>query len=163
MMANGIGEGVGPLMVKMLDCVDFWSRHISIHYMQSSKECILCIGNVSALGLLLLNTIRIVLVYFYSYDVSKEFDLKVHELKMKESTTTDTASSEKSWFSAVRESFSLDTTILLIQQIYTGFICFFIGRALPLVASSLNYCDFPLDACFIGTSLIMTFIETGKS
>ena len=41
MMANGIGEGVGPLMVKMLDCVDFWSRNISIHYMQSSKECII--------------------------------------------------------------------------------------------------------------------------
>ena len=117
-------------------------------------------GNVSALGLLLLNTIRIVLVYVYSYDVSKEFDLKVHELKMKESTTTDTASSEKSWFSAVRKSFSLDTTLLLIQQIYTGFIVFFIGGALPLVVSSLNYTDFPLDACFIGTSLIMTFIET---
>ena len=82
---------------------------------------------------MLLNIIRIVLVYFYSNYVSKEFDLKVHESQPKEFTTTDTASSE------TFVAFSVEGIIIFRYHPtthpadYIGFINIFSGRALRLV------------------------------
>ena len=82
---------------------------------------------------MLLNIIRIVLVYFYPNYLSKEFDLKVHESQPKEFTTTDTASSE------TFVAFSVEGIIIFRYHPtthpadYTGFINIFIGRALRLV------------------------------
>ena len=90
-------------------------------------------GNVAGLILLVLNVIRLILTYFCTYDLSKEFDLKVHESQPKEFTTTDTASSE------TFVAFSVEGIIIFRYHPtthpadYTGFINIFIGRALRLV------------------------------
>ena len=143
LVAYGVGETIGPLVVKMFERVDFRLGGLHVTY-----------GNVGALVLLMINTIRIVTVYFFTYDLSKEFDLKAHEKQ-----TIEPSTAESSELSTLREYMCLDAVLLLIQQIYTGFLTSFIGRAFPLVISTLKYSNDVLDGCFMAASILMTIIS----
>ena len=129
------------LVIKMLDSVDFWIGGLHIMY-----------GNIAALVMLTINTTRIVMVYFFAYDLSKEFDLKAREMQ-----TTQTPKSPIT-STSLRKHIRVDAVLLLLQQIYTGFFISFIARVFPLVTSTLHYNNTILDGCFIAASILTTLI-----
>ena len=113
-------------------------------------------GNVSCLVLISFSVIRIFLIYFFVYDISKEFDLKAHETLPQENETR-----QRSLFQTLKKTFGYDATFLLVQQFYTGFYISLISRLFPFVVESLHYKNFVLDLCFIGmsvTSIVVSLI-----
>ena len=98
------------------------------------------------------NIIQLVSIILFSYDLSKEFDLKGQE------QGTSEAPSASSWAS-LKQSLSPDAVFLIFQQFYTGFFVSFLCRAFPLVVEALGYSDFILDVCFIVASVSMMVIS----
>ena len=73
LFSYGLGEVMGPLVLLALKRVpDVDMGAMSISY-----------GNIAGLVLLVVNTVRFVLLFFFAHDLSKEFDLKA-QLKAQE-------------------------------------------------------------------------------
>ena len=147
LVAYGLGQTIGPLTLKPLESVNFMIGSVHIIY-----------GNVACLILLAMNTIRIVLLGFLTHDLSNEHDLKAHQEKTKREGAVS-ISSNTSWGSILKNSFSFDVIFLLSHTVYSGVLGAFIGRTFPLVVDTLHYDNFALDMCFIGESVCMTIIS----
>ena len=141
LLACGFGQCIGPVMLIALDHIpEFRIGAITITY-----------GNIAGLILLIMNSIRLIFTYFFTFDLSKEFDLKSHT---KPATSENVQSS---WISTVKQHFTFDVCFLVIQQIYTGFFVSFIVRCFPFVIDTLQYDNIILNVCYIGESVAMTF------
>ena len=98
LFAYGLGECTGPvIMIALSHIPSFRIGAIEITY-----------GNIAGLVLLILNSIRLVLVYFFTYDVSKEFDLKA------QNNSDPTKNTPSSWFSTMKLYFSFDLCFLVV-------------------------------------------------
>ena len=143
LIAYSLGEITGPLIIKPLEKVNLSIESFHITY-----------GNVAGLVLLTLSAIRLILAYFCTSDLSQEFDLKAHEARGAGNGEILTRSS--TIFQTLKNSFTFDAGLLLVQQLYTGCIPSFVGRAFPLVIETLGYNNLVLDMCYIGASVCMT-------
>ena len=97
-----------------------------------------------------MNSVSLTLTYYFTFDLSKEFDLKAQTVP---ATNEDVQSS---WISTMKLHFTFDVWFLVVQQIYTGFFVSFISRCFPFVIDTLHYDNIILNVCFIGGSVTMT-------
>ena len=145
LVVYGAGETIGPLIIKTLETVHLNIGSLNITY-----------GNISGLVLLTLNTIRLGLIPFCTYDLSKEFDFEAHEAETPDDTT---ASPSQSPLQTLKQDFFFDAGFLIVHTLCFGFLTSYIVRAFPLITNTLNYSNLVLDMCFIGASISMTLIS----
>lgn len=142
MLVYSVGDLLGPVLVKLLDKVDFWIGNLHIMY-----------GNVSCLVLLSANTLRLILSCFFTHDLSREFNLKSAL-----SPAEKAMSSKAPWLATIRRSLGPDAIYLYVRQLFTQFFFVYQIRVLPLIIRHLRYSNLFLDVCFILTSVLMTII-----
>ena len=78
LIAYGCGETVGPIIVKLLDKVDFWIG--SLHIMYFTMPCLI---------LIIFSIIKLILMYFFVHDISRNHELNVNESQAEETGTWD--------------------------------------------------------------------------
>ena len=147
LFAYGLGEVTGPLVLLPLKHVPNFNMGIlNISY-----------GNIGGIVLLVFNTVRLGLLYFFAHDLSKEFDLKA-ELKAQE-MSEHAAEPPPPCTTSLKELFTFDAVFLLVLQVYTGFFVSFLARSFPLVVETFGYSDAVLNMSFIGASIAMTVVS----
>ena len=121
LLACGLGECTSPVMLIVLDHVPvFRIGAIEITY-----------GNIAGLILLIMNSVRLILTYFFTFDLSKEYDRKA------ETVPAQSENVQSSWISTMKLHYTFDVWFLVVQQIYTGF---FVSLSVAVFRSSLIPC-----------------------
>ena len=146
LIAYGIGETVGPIIVKLLDKVDFWIG--SLHIMYFTMPCLI---------LVIFSIIKLILMYFFVHDISREHELNVNESQAEETGTREITIS-MSWWNKLISTFGIDAILLLVQQFYTGLLTSLYPRLIPLIMDTLRYNNLAVDLCYIGTSVSILII-----
>ena len=147
MVDYGFGETIGPLIVKLLDKVDFWIG--SLHIMYFTMPCLI---------MLIFSIIKLILMYFFFHDISREHELTANETQAEETGPSEVTIS-KSWWDKLIGTFGIDAILLLVQQFYTGPQTSLLN---PFVMDTLRYNNLAVDLCFIGTSVFITMIFNSK-
>ena len=147
MFAYGFGETIGPIIVKLLDKVDFWVG--SLHIMYFTMPCLI---------LLIFSIIKLILMYFFVHDISREHELNVNETEAEETGTSEITIS-MSWWDKLISTFGIDAILLLVQQFYTGLLTSIYPRLIPFIMDTLRYNNLAVDSCFIGASVSIMVIS----
>ena len=141
----GFGETIGPVIVKLLDRVEFWIGNL--HIMFCTMPC---------LALIIFSIIKIILIYLFVDDLSRQYDLKLNESQVEETeSSVITMEIRMSWLHKLKSTFGVDAILLLVQQFYTGLFTSLYPRTIPLIMQTLRYNNLDVDLCFIGASVSM--------
>ena len=138
MIGYTAGDISGPMIVKLLEDVDFWIGDLHITY-----------GNVPCVVLLSLYTLMFATACFCTHDLSKEFDLKA---------ANSTNGTQVSSLSSFRKYCGRDALYLYVRQLFTGMIMIYPLRTFPLLIDALRYTKTILAVVLIGASLTMAAV-----
>ena len=147
LIAYGFGETIGPLIVKLLDKVDFWIG--SLHIMYLTMPCLI---------LVIFSMINLILIYFFVHDISRKHELNVNESQAEETGTSGITIS-MSWWDTLTSTFGIDAIFLLVQQFYTGLLTSLYPRLIPFIMDTLRYNNLAVGLCFIGMSVSIMIIS----
>ena len=147
MIAYSLGEITGPIIVKLLDKVDFWVG--SLHIMFFTMPSVIVV---------IFSIIKLILMFFFLHDISRKHKLNVNEPQAEETGTSE-ITIPMSWFHKLISTFGVDAILLLFQQFYSSYFTTLYPRLIPLIMDTLGYNNLDVDLCFIAVSVFITIFS----
>lgn len=140
------GYGFGPLISIFFTKVNFWIGWIHITY-----------ANVIGPVLFLVNLALLFAVIFFSYDLSREYDMKSHTNGKNKERKDYLVGSESTVDILKRIVQNTDTLLIVTISVFFGIVDQLMCRVLPvLIIDELHFSYTFLNASFIGFSVFNT-------
>lgn len=142
------GYGFGPLISIFFTKVNFWIGWIHITY-----------ANVIGPVLFLVNLALLFAVIFFSYDLSREYDMKSHTNGKNKERKDYLVGSESTVDILKRIVQNTDTLLIVTISVFFGIVDQLMCRVLPvLIIDELHFSYTFLNASFIGFSVFNTIL-----
>ena len=141
-----LGQTIGPFVNMIFLKIDFWVG--KLHFMY---------GNSPSLSLVLFSTIQIFLITFCSHDLSKEYDLKLHETQPEYTEKPSAVENRRYWNLSLKCFPRIEVIVMMIMSFHSGFGIVFFPRIIPLIVEGLGYNPNEVNWVFFGFGISGVF------